>query len=129
MWAEEKPSSLTVTQGKWWSPGETQPVVSVDQEAARTLGAKLGDTLELSGAGRTFTAHIAALHRVEQMRVGAANEFVFNPSALTGLPATYYGGVRMKPADVGALERAAYQAFPTVTAIIASRAGVDGMRW
>jgi putative ABC transport system permease protein len=117
MWAEEKPSSLTVTQGQWWMPGETQPVVSVDQEAARTLGAKLGDTLELSGAGRTFTARIAALHRVEQMRVGAANEFVFNPPALTGLPATFYGGVRMKPADVGALERAAYQAFPTVTVI------------
>jgi putative ABC transport system permease protein len=117
MWAEEKPSSLTVTQGKWWSPRETQPVVSVDQEAARTLGAKLGDTVELSGAGRTFTARIAALHRVEQMRVGAANEFVFNPPALTGLPATFYGGVRMKPADVGALERAAYQAFPTVTVI------------
>src|SRR5512141_3291777 len=51
------------------------------------------------------------------MRVGAANEFVFNPPALTGLPATFYGGVRMKPADVGALERAAYQAFPTVTVI------------
>jgi len=117
MWAEEQPSSLTVAQGKWWTPGEVQPVVSVDQEAARTLGAKLGDTLELSGAGHTFSAHIVALHRVEQMRVGAANEFVFNPSALTGLPATFYGGVRMKPADVGALERAAYQAFPTVTVI------------
>src|ERR1700722_5036999 len=117
MWAEGKPSSLTVVQGQWWTPSEKQAVVSVDQEAARTLGAKLGDTLELSGAGRTFTAHIAALHRVEQMRVGAANEFVFNPSALTGLPATFYGGVRMKPADVGALERATYQAFPTVTVI------------
>src|SRR5439155_2123549 len=29
----------------------------------------------------------------------------------------FYGGVRMKPADVGALERAAYRAFPTVTVI------------
>ena len=88
MWAEEKPSSLTVVQGTWWTPGETQPVVSVDQEAARMLGAKLGDTIELSGAGRSFTARITALHRVEQMRVGAANEFVFNPQALIGFPAT-----------------------------------------
>ncbi len=117
MWADAKPSSLTVTKGAWWKPREKQPVASVDEEAARTLGAKVGDTLELSGAGRTFTARIAALHRVEQMRVGAANEFVFNPPALEGLPATYYGGVRMKPSDVGALERAAYQAFPTVTVI------------
>ena len=117
MWADEKPGSLTVTQGAWWKRGETQPVVSVDEDAASRLGAKVGDSIELSGAGRTFAARIAALHRVEQMRVGAANEFVFNPSALTGLPATFYGGVRMKAADVGALERAAYQAFPTVTVI------------
>jgi putative ABC transport system permease protein len=117
MWAEEKPSSLTVVQGQWWTPDETQPVVSVDQETARTLGAKLGDTIQLLGAGQTFTAHIVALHRVEQMRVSAANEFVFNAQALQGLPATFYGGIRMRPADVGALERATYQAFPTVTVI------------
>lgn len=117
MWADEKPGSLTVTQGAWWERGEKQPVVSVDEDAALRLGAKVGDRIGLSGAGRTFTARIAALHRVEQMRVGAANEFVFNPAALTGLPATFYGGVRMTPADVGALERAAYQAFPTVTVI------------
>jgi len=117
MWADEKPSSVTVMQGQWWSPGETQPVVSIDQEAARALGAKLDDTLELSGAGHSFTARVVSLHRVEQMRVGSANEFVFNPQALTGLPATFYGGVRMRPADVGALERAAYRAFPTVTVI------------
>jgi putative ABC transport system permease protein len=117
MWAEEKPGSVTVMQGKWWGPGETQPVVSIDQEAARNLGAKLDDTIELSGAGHSFTARVVALHRVEQMRVGSANEFVFNPQALTGLPATFYGGVRMRPADVGALERATYQAFPTVTVV------------
>ena len=117
MWAEEKPGSLTVMQGKWWTPGEIQPLVSIDQEAARTLGAKLGDTIELSGAGHRFTARVVSLHRVEQIRVGSANELVFNPQALTGLPATFYGGVRMRPGDVGALERAAYQAFPTVTVI------------
>jgi putative ABC transport system permease protein len=117
MWAEEKPESLSVVQGAWWRRGETKPVVSINEDAARNLGAKVGDTIELSGAGRTFSARVVALHRVEQMRVGAANDFMFNPAALTGLPATFYGGVRMRAADVGALERAAYQAFPTVTVI------------
>ena len=117
MWADEKPSSLTVIQGQWWTSGETQSVVSVDEDAAQQLGAEVGDTIELSGAGRAFTARIAALHRVEQLRVSSANDFVFNPRALTGLPATFYGGVRMNAADVGALERATYKAFPTVTVI------------
>jgi putative ABC transport system permease protein len=117
MWADEKPSSLKVVQGAWWRRGETQPVVSVDEEAARTLNLHVGDAIQLSGAGISVTARVAAFHRVEQMRVGAANEFVFNPSALTGMPATFYGGVRMKPSEVGALERAAYAKFPTVTVV------------
>jgi putative ABC transport system permease protein len=33
------------------------------------------------------------------------------------MPATFYGGVRIKPAQVGAFERAAYAKFPTVTVI------------
>jgi putative ABC transport system permease protein len=117
MWADEKPGSLKVVQGAWWRRGETQPVVSVEDEAARTLNLRVGDSIRLSGAGITVTARVAAIHRVEQMRVGAANEFVFNPPALTGMPATFYGGVRMKPSEVGALERAAYAKFPTVTVV------------
>jgi putative ABC transport system permease protein len=89
----------------------------VDEEAASTLGLKVGDQMEFSGNGKEFTASVVALHRVEQMRVGAANEFIFNPRALAGFPATFYGGVRMKPADVGALERAVYQAYPTITVV------------
>jgi putative ABC transport system permease protein len=117
MWAEEKPSWLSVLEGRWWVRGESEPVVSVDQDAAQRLGANVGDRIELSGAGRTFTARVTALHQVQQFLVGAANDFVFNPQALAGLPATFYGGVRVAPADVGALERAVYRAFPTVTVI------------
>ena len=117
MWADEKPSALKIRQGAWWKSGETKPVFSVDEEAARTLNLKLGDKMELSGGGKTFTAEVAALHRSEQMRVGGANEFVFNPPALEGFPATFYGGVHLRSADVGALERAVYRAFPTVTLI------------
>jgi putative ABC transport system permease protein len=117
MWADEKPNSLKVVQGAWWRRGETLPVVSVDEEAARTLNLRVGDSIQLSGAGIAVSARVAAFHRVEQIRAGAANEFVFNPPALTGMPATFYGGVRMKPSEVGALERAAYAKFPTVTVV------------
>lgn len=117
MWADEKPSWLSVLEGQWWPRGESEPVVSVDQDAAARLGAKVGDKIELSGAGRTVTARVTALHQVHQLLVGAANDYVFNPAALAGLPATFYGGVRVRPGDVGALERASYRAFPAVTVI------------
>lgn len=117
MWADEKPSSLKVVAGGWWPRGQAEPVVSVEQEAAIRLGAKLGDRIEISSTGRTITARVVALHQVEQLRVGAAHEFVFNEQALAGLPAVVYGGVRVNPADVPELERAAYRAFPTATII------------
>lgn len=117
MFSAEKPSSLTVIEGAWWNAKESRPVVSIEEEAARTLGIRVGAIIEISGGGINTAAKVVALHRVEQMRIGAANEFVFNPPALNGMPATFYGGVRMQASEVGALERAAYQAFPTVTVI------------
>ncbi len=117
MFADEQPPSLKVMQGAWWKKGEAQPVVSIDEEAARRLGVSLGDTLTISAAGKEVAARVTALHQVRQMRAGMVNELVFNPAALEDMPATFYGGVRMKPALVGALERAAYAQFPTVTVI------------
>lgn len=117
MFAEEKPSSLKVVEGAWWKKNEAQPVLSIDQEAAARLGIGLGDTLTISAAGKEVSARVVALHQVQQMRTGLVNEFVFNPPSLAGMPATFYGGVRMNPSQVGALERAAYAKFPTVTVI------------
>jgi len=117
MWADTQPDSLKVTGGEWWKRGEVQPVVSVDEETARTLGLMPGGSIEIAASGRTIDARVVATHRVEAIRVTAANEFVFNQPALKGLPAIFYGGVRVKPSEVGALERAAYAAFPTVTVV------------
>jgi putative ABC transport system permease protein len=43
--------------------------------------------------------------------------FIFNPAALASFPATYYGGVRMKPPAVGAMQRAVFAKYPTVTVV------------
>jgi putative ABC transport system permease protein len=47
-------------------------------------------------------------------------EFIFSPGALEGLPATYFGAVKVRPKDVPALQRAAWRAYPTVTVINAA---------
>ena len=51
------------------------------------------------------------------MRATPSAEFVFNPEALAGLPVVYYGGVRMQPNAVGALQRAVFAKFPTITVV------------
>ena len=117
MFADEKPSSLGVVGGHWWKKGETQPMLSLEEDTAQRLGVKIGDRIEVAATGKTVEARVVAIHRIEQMGPGAANDFVFNPSALEGLPATFYGGLRIKASDVGAFERAAFQQFPTITVI------------
>ena len=42
------------------------------------------------------------------------------PEALAGLPATYYGGVRVSAEQAVELQRAAFERFPTVTVINAA---------
>jgi putative ABC transport system permease protein len=44
-------------------------------------------------------------------------EFIFNAGTLDGLPIIYYGGVRVSPRAVPALQRATYEKFPTVTVV------------
>lgn len=117
MFERALPEQTTVLEGKWWDPSTTEPVVSIAHEASKDLGVHPGAKLEFLSNGRTIQATVRAVHRTDAIRVSAANEFVFNPEPLRDLPAMYYGGVRMKPDAVGALQRASYEKFPTVTVI------------
>src|SRR5207245_3590078 len=70
--------------------------------------------------GRNIEAQVASIHRTEAIRLGSGSEFIFDPGSLAGLPTTYYGGVRVTPAAVPALQRAAYEKFPTVSVVNAA---------
>jgi putative ABC transport system permease protein len=60
------------------------------------------------------------VHRTESVRPGSNIDFIFTPGSLEGLPAIYYGGMRVRAKDVAALQRAAYRSYPTVTVINAA---------
>ncbi len=116
-WEAEQPPDVTVLQGAWWTKGTKEPVVSIEDEAARTLDLHVGDQLGLTSSGRTIEVRVAAIHRVDAMRATPSAEFVFNPEALAGLPVVFYGGVRMQPSAVGSLQRAVFEKFPTITVV------------
>ena len=119
--AEEKPSDTEIVSGQWWdkrNPGP--PQVSVSEDAAEVLHIQPGARLEFSASGRTFSAQVSSIHRTEAVRPGSSVEFVFTPGALEGLPAIYYGGMRVRAKDVAALQRAAYRRYPTVTIVNAA---------
>ena len=121
MWEGEKPDYVRVREGSWWSRDALKegaaPVVSVTEETAKRLNIRPGSWIEMQASGRTLEARVVALHEWEARRFMPTTNFVFNPPALHGLPASYDGGVRIKPASVGAFQRAAFEKFPTVTVV------------
>jgi putative ABC transport system permease protein len=115
-WENDRPDNITVVDGKWWKRNETEPVVSVEEDTAKTLDIRPDSSIEMEVAGRTIKARVVAEHRYDGARL-APSDFVFDPSALAGLPVVFYGGVRIQPSAAGLLQRVIFEKFPTVTVV------------
>ena len=113
------PQFTQVLEGKWWDenahPKDAQ--VSVAEQAAKLLNVHVGSKIAWTTSVRSFESTVAAIHKTQNERMNARIEFFFAPGALDGLPAIYYGGVRMKPESVGRMQKAIYDKYPTITVI------------
>ena len=115
--APERPRETEILSGAWWDAHPSGPQVCASEEAARILHLKAGMPLDWTAWGRTIHSRLACIERTDSVRMNARFEFIFSPGSLDGLPAIYYGSVRVKPRDVPVLQRAVYEKMPTVTVI------------
>lgn len=113
------PQFTQVLEGQWWDANAhpAAPLVSVAEQAAKLLNIHVGSKIVWTTPERTFESTVAAIHKTQNERLTARIEFFFAPGALDGLPAIYYGGVRMKPEAVGRMQKAIYDKYPTITVI------------
>jgi putative ABC transport system permease protein len=94
-------------------PGE----LSISEEAAKILGVQIGSKIDWTTPGREFASTISAIHKIDQTRLSARIEFLLSADTLSGSPTIYYGALRVQAARVPALQRAIYNAYPTVTVV------------
>ena len=120
--ARALPPGVQVLKGVWWKDDSAEPLVAVEEQAARTLKVGPGSTLDFESFGQTVHTRVAAVYRTEKFRMGGITEFTFPPATLAGLPAIYYGGLRMQSASVGRLQRALYERYPTISVISVAEA-------
>ena len=113
-WYDQQPDTTEVLQGLWPAGPDD---VCIGEDAAKGLKIGPGAELDWTSNGRDFRARVSCVFKTEEIRVGSTVEFIFRQPKLAGFPVTYFGGVRVRPADVPALQRASYQKFPTVTVI------------
>jgi putative ABC transport system permease protein len=116
-WTDKMPSEMKVTEGNWWQPPYHTPMISVSQHAARSLKISLGDTLQFESSGKLFHGRVTNIREVEFARPGTSNQFIFSPGALSGIPASYVGSLRIADAQVASLQTALFNRFPNVTSI------------
>ncbi|WP_300397196.1 FtsX-like permease family protein [uncultured Sphingobium sp.] len=112
------PEGSDLVAGTWWPTDyRGPPLVSLDAEAARTLGIGVGDRLTVSILGREITARIASLRKVNWDTMGFNYVLVFSPVTLQSAPHSVAATITMDPRHDTAMTRALLAAFPGVSVI------------
>ncbi len=120
--ADAPPQGSTVVKGEWWPKDYAgPPLVSMESEISEGLGLEIGDEISVSVLGRTITATIANLRKVNWRTMGINFVLVFSPNAFAGAPYSDLATLTL-PAGAGRdremrLQREAAAAFPAITSL------------
>lgn len=116
---EELPKDNQIVKGTWWSPGQTfeLPLVSLEEEAANTLGLDIGQTITLDIQGAPLVATVSSIRKVEWGNFSTNFYMILSPGSLDGAPLTYVATARVQPQDEVPLQQSVVAGFPNVTAI------------
>ncbi|MGH8397180.1 MAG: ABC transporter permease [Gammaproteobacteria bacterium] len=97
-WSNALPPANTITAGRWWNTAEVkQPLASIEEDFAKQLNLKVGDTLTFDIAGTPTSVHITSLRKVHWDSF-QPNFFVeLTPGALSGYPATWISSFYLPP--------------------------------
>jgi len=115
-WADAPPAGDKLTQGRWWSSGSAAEI-AMSEGVAQRLQLGVGSAVELEVGGKVRALKVAAIYRADGQHLGAQVSFLLPSGQLKDETATWYGGAHIDPKRVGAMERALFAAYPTITVI------------
>ena len=113
------PNYVDLVRGSWWNlpvpDGSSQ--ICIDEDAAKSLGARPGAVTRWTISGKEVTARVACLFNIDSIHLASRVEFIFSTGTLDGFPLIYYASLRAQPGTVTALEEALYRQFPTISVV------------
>ena len=116
-WARDLPKSNRIVAGKWWDKNSSGRVeLSLEQDIARELGARLGDQLTFTIAGREVTGKITSIRWIDWDSFDVNFFVVANPGSLDGYPGTWVTSLYLPP-EKKPLMIDLVRTFPSVTVI------------
>lgn len=118
-WAAALPEKNELVAGRWWTAADARAgaYISLEEEAARRLGARVGSEMVFEVDGRPVRATVMSLRRVDWARISANFLVIFSPGALDGASASYTAFARTDRSRQAPLLRALVDRFPAVTAV------------
>jgi putative ABC transport system permease protein len=117
---DQKPASANLVEGAWWPANWQDPLdarVSLEVDAARGIGAKVGDTLGILVSGREIEARVDSLRRVDWAGFGANFALIFAPGPFEDAAFRHVAIARLTPEDEARITKALAKDFPAVGVI------------
>ena len=116
---DELPKGNEIVQGAWWERGKefSKPEVSIEEEAAKSLGVDVGSSVELDIQGATIEAEVSSIRKVDWGNFSTNFYMILSPGSLDGAPLTYVATIRVPPELEIPLQQSVVAAFPNVSAI------------
>jgi putative ABC transport system permease protein len=115
-WADAPPDGDKVKQGKWWTDASAAEL-AISEGVSERLHLGVGSAVEVETGGTVRALKVAAIYQADGQHLGMRVSFVLPSGQLKDQPATWYGGVHIDPRQVAGMERAFFQAYPTITVI------------
>ena len=106
----------TVIAGTWWNEISDVPEVSIEEEMARRLKVKIGDSVTFDIVGRKITARVGSIRKIDLRNTRTVFIFVFAPNVLENAPQTFAANVlkKLPETERQRLQRSLIDKFPNI---------------
>ncbi|MGL4674688.1 MAG: ABC transporter permease, partial [Wohlfahrtiimonas sp.] len=88
-WSVDLPNENKLIEGQWWQGNDAGISVSMEDDLAKGLNAKLGDDVTFVIAGESYKAKITSIRTVNWDTVQPNFFVIFNPNSIQDAPVTY----------------------------------------
>lgn len=117
-YAAALPPGNEIVRGRWWPEDYAgPPLVSIDEDAARSLGLEIGDRLTISVLGVEIEAEIASTRRIDWQSLGFNFGILFAPGALEAAPHGWMATIAVPSRQEAAVQAAVAKLTPTASLV------------
>ncbi len=117
-YAADFPPNNKLVSGHWWPRDYAgPPLVSIDDDAAKALGLKIGDAITVSVLGVDISAKIASTRKIDWQSLGFNFAILFAPGTLEAAPHSWMATLAVAPAQERGVQAGIGKAFPTASVV------------